>query len=70
MESAPNADDGCCVASEMTSEQAGVAAPARDALVDKANRFFRGKVVRKDLMRKVKVGSNVQVLVLEFLLGK
>ena len=46
------------------------AAPARDALDDKANRVFAGKVVRKDLVRKIKVGANVPVFVLEFLLGK
>src|SRR5476651_1975944 len=44
--------------------------PARDALDDKANRVFAGKVVRKDLVRKVKVGANVTVFVLEYLLGK
>jgi ATP-dependent Lon protease len=44
--------------------------PARDALDDKVNRVFAGKVVRKDLVRKVKVGANVPVFVLEFLLGK
>jgi ATP-dependent Lon protease len=44
--------------------------PARDSLDDKANRLFAGKVVRKDLVRKVKVGANVPVFVLEFLLGK
>jgi ATP-dependent Lon protease len=44
--------------------------PARDLLDDKANRLFAGKVVRKDLVRKVKVGANVPVFVLEFLLGK
>ena len=42
----------------------------RDALDDKANRLFAGKVVRKDLVRKVKVGANVPVFVLEYLLGK
>src|SRR5260370_6302158 len=42
----------------------------RDALDDKVNRLFAGKVVRKDLVRKVKVGANVPVVVLEFLLGK
>jgi ATP-dependent Lon protease len=42
----------------------------RDALDDKANRLFAGKVVRKDLVRKVKVGANIPVFVLEFLLGK
>jgi ATP-dependent Lon protease len=44
--------------------------PPRDALDDKVNRLFAGKVVRKDLVRKVKVGANVPVFVLEFLLGK
>ena len=43
---------------------------ARDALDDKANRLFAGRVVRKDLVRRVKVGANVPVFVLEFLLGK
>ncbi len=42
----------------------------RDVLDDKANRLFAGKVVRKELVRKVKVGANVPVFVLEFLLGK
>jgi ATP-dependent Lon protease len=37
--------------------------PTRDALDDKANRLFAGKVVRKDLVRKVKVGANVPVFV-------
>lgn len=45
-------------------------APLRDTLDDKVNRTFAGKVVRKDLVRKVKVGANVPVFVLEFLLGK
>ncbi len=39
-------------------------------LDEKVNRLFAGKVVRKNLVRKVKVGANVPVLVLEFLLGK
>ena len=42
----------------------------RDVLDDKVNRVFAGKVVRKDLVRKVKVGANVPVFVLEYLLGK
>lgn len=50
----------------MSNEQA----PTRDVLDDKANRVFAGKVVRKDLVRKVKVGANVPVFVLEYLLGK
>lgn len=45
-------------------------APTRDELDDKVNRLFAGKVVRKDLVRKVKVGANVPVFVLEYLLGK
>lgn len=36
----------------------------------KSTRIFAGKVVRKDLVRKVKVGVNVPVFVLEYLLGK
>ncbi|MBA2883175.1 ATP-dependent Lon protease [Desulfosalsimonas propionicica] len=39
-------------------------------LDQKATSVFAGKVVRKDLVRKVKVGANVPVFVLEFLLGK
>ena len=35
-----------------------------------ANQVFAGRVVRKDLVRKVKVGANVPVYVLEYLLGK
>lgn len=46
------------------------AVPTRDALDDKVSRVFAGKVVRKDLVRKVKVGANVPVFVLEYLLGK
>lgn len=46
------------------------AKPSRDALDNKVNQVFAGKVVRKDLVRKVKVGANVPVFVLEYLLGK
>ena len=41
-----------------------------DALDVLANDAFAGRVVRKDLVRQVKVGANVPVYVLEFLLGK
>jgi ATP-dependent Lon protease len=44
--------------------------PLRDELDDKVTSVFAGKVVRKDLVRKVKVGANVPVFVLEYLLGK
>lgn len=43
---------------------------APNALDDKANAVFGGRVVRKDLVRKVKVGANVPVYVLEYLLGR
>jgi ATP-dependent Lon protease len=36
----------------------------------KTTSVFAGKVVRKDLVRKVKVGANVPVFVLEYLLGR
>ena len=39
-------------------------------LDQKTTFVFAGKVVRKDLVRKVKVGVNVPVFVLEYLLGK
>ncbi|MGI8685091.1 MAG: protease Lon-related BREX system protein BrxL [Acidimicrobiales bacterium] len=41
-----------------------------DELDRRANEAFAGRVVRKDLVRQVKVGANVPVYVLEFLLGK
>ena len=41
-----------------------------DALDRLANEAYAGRVVRKDLVRQVKVGANVPVYVLEFLLGK
>ena len=54
----------------MSDEQAQTSTMTRDILDDKVNRVFAGKVVRKDLVRKVKVGANVPVFVLEYLLGK
>ncbi len=44
--------------------------PSHDPLDDQVNRAFAGKVVRKDLVRKIKSGANVPVFVLEYLLGK
>ena len=41
-----------------------------DTLDRLANEVFPGRVVRKDLVRRVKIGHNVPVHVLEFLLGK
>src|SRR5438046_4649190 len=48
----------------------GFVAAQRDALDETVTAVFSGKVVRKDLVRKVKVGANVPVFVLEYLLGK
>ena len=39
-------------------------------LDDLLNQHFAGKVVRKDLTKKVKEGANVPVYVLEYLLGQ
>jgi len=39
-------------------------------LDSKVTTVFAGKVVKKDLVRKVKVGTTVPVFVLEYLLGK
>lgn len=41
-----------------------------DSLDVRVNEVYGGKVVRKDLVHKVKVGANVPIFVLEFLLGK
>src|SRR5882757_9992937 len=41
-----------------------------DALDEKLNRVFGGKVVRKDLLHRIKKGTNVPTFVLEFLLAK
>ena len=40
-----------------------------DELNIKLNKYFAGKVVRKDLTKKIKEGANVPVYVLEYLLG-
>lgn len=47
-----------------------VEAVAADALDLKLLDAFAGRVVRKDLVKKLKVGFNVPVYVLEYLLGK
>ena len=40
-----------------------------DELSKKLNKYFPGRVVRKDLTKKIKEGANVPVYVLEYLLG-
>ena len=41
----------------------------RETLKSKLRQYFDGKIVRKDLTKKIKEGANVPVYVLEFLLG-
>lgn len=43
---------------------------AREAIKEKLRQTFDGKIVRKDLTKKIKEGANVPVYVLEFLLGQ
>jgi ATP-dependent Lon protease len=43
---------------------------AMSDLNQKSTQVIAGKVVRKDLVRKFKVGANIPVFVLEYLLGK
>lgn len=42
----------------------------REAIKEKLRQNFDGKIVRKDLTKKIKEGANVPVYVLEFLLGQ
>ena len=42
----------------------------RDAIKEKLRQNFDGKIVRKDLTKKIKEGANVPVYALEFLLGQ
>ena len=42
----------------------------REIIKEKLRRNFDGKIVRKDLTKKIKEGANVPVYVLEFLLGQ
>ena len=42
----------------------------REVLKDKLRQHFDGKIVRKDLTKKIKEGANVPTYVLEFLLGQ
>ena len=43
---------------------------SREIINDKLRQSFDGKIVRKDLTKKIKEGANVPVYVLEFLLGQ
>ncbi len=51
-------------------EEHGAAVTSREIIKDKLRQCFDGKIVRKDLTKKIKEGANVPVYVLEFLLGQ
>lgn len=48
----------------------GMGESPREIIKDKLRQHFVGKIVRKDLTKKIKEGANVPVYVLEFLLGQ
>lgn len=52
------------------SDNLEVGASSREIIKDKLRKNFDGKIVRKDLTKKIKEGANVPVYVLEFLLGQ
>lgn len=51
-------------------EQSTMSESAREIIKEKLRKTFDGKIVRKDLTKKIKEGANVPVYVLEFLLGQ
>ena len=51
-------------------EQTNVSESTREVIKAKLRQTFDGKIVRKDLTKKIKEGANVPVYVLEFLLGQ
>lgn len=51
-------------------EQMNECESAREEIKGKLRQYFDGKIVRKDLTKKIKEGANVPVYVLEFLLGQ
>ncbi len=56
--------------SEFAEAAANVIADSQaEALTEKLHTYFAGKIVRKDLTKKIKEGANVPVYVLEYLLG-
>lgn len=54
----------------MSTETAPTANGAADALDERLNEVYPGRVVRKDLLHQVKKGTNVPSFVLEFLLAR
>ena len=43
---------------------------SREVIKNKLRQYFDGRIVRKDLTKRIKEGANVPVYVLEFLLGQ
>ena len=54
----------------LDKEEPEVTENTRDIIKRKLREHFDGKIVRKDLTKKIKEGANVPVYVLEFLLGQ
>lgn len=54
----------------MEELQNDVQQSTRETIKQKLRQCFDGKIVRKDLTKKIKEGANVPVYVLEFLLGQ
>lgn len=52
------------------SDNLEVSASSREIIKNKLRQNFDGKIVHKDLTKKIKEGANVPVYVLEFLLGQ
>ncbi len=52
------------------SDNLEVSTSSREIVKNKLRQNFDGKIVRKDLTKKIKEGANVPVYVLEFLLGQ
>ena len=55
---------------DIKMEQNAASVNTREEIKEKLRRNFNGKIVRKDLTKKIKEGANVPVYVLEFLLGQ
>ena len=51
-------------------DQIAESSSTREEIKKKLRQNFDGKIVRKDLTKKIKEGANVPVYVLEFLLGQ
>lgn len=54
----------------LLQDEPEVTESTRETLKRKLRKHFDGKIVRKDLTKKIKEGANVPVYVLEFLLGQ